>query len=372
MKKVAFLSLPGLENFVKPVADKMSTKYETKLVTENSLYECFRAIQWADIIWLEWANELAWKLTTNKVAAGHMAERQVVVRYHSYEVFYHTPALINWSVVDDVIFVADHVKQIALKDIAPGVRQHVIPNGLDHNIFGYEGKMEDKINTKQLVLFGHLNHKKGLMLLAHCFYDLQACTNNGYHLHIAGDVQDERYSHYLLHIFEKMQLLEHITLHSYIDDVPGFLQDKSHVICSSPWESQNLSVMEGMLCGLKPVVHDFPGAVDIYPEKHIWSVITDFTDIICEHEWNPYRYREWVVANYPLEKTLDKINHIFRMGKVIPEGSGKVVFDKGGLVQRRPPQLSGVDGGRSDSELIDNRVSGKDKSEGTTEGGTPV
>lgn len=315
MKKVAFLCLPGLENFVKPIAEKMRSRYETKLVVDNSLYEGFKAAQWADIIWLEWANELASKLTADTQFAPFFKEKQVIVRYHSYELFHGTPALINWSLVDDVIFVAEHVKILAAKDIFPDVRIHHIPNGLDYNLFGYDGKLNEKENTRQIVLLGHLSHKKGLMLLAHCFHYLQEHTPITYHLHIVGGWQEKRYDYYLTHIFDEMNLASQVTFHNYVEDVRGFLQDKSHIICTSPWESQNLGVMEGMLCGLKPAVHNFPGSYDIYRSDHIWTTIKEFSDIVNSDDWDPVAYRAWVMENYAMEKTLEEINSVFEMGR---------------------------------------------------------
>ena len=333
MKKIAFLCLPGLENFVEPISKNLRTKYNTNLVAENSLYEGLKAIQEADIVWLEWANEMAWKITTSPQLQQLLSERQVIIRYHSYELFHHTPAKINWEMVDDVIFVAEHVKLLAARDLGPSVRVHHIPNGLDHNIFGYEGKLAEKENTRQLVLLGHLNHKKGLSLLAHCFCDLQKKSGREYHLHIAGDTQDKRYDHYFAHIFEQMGIIEDISFHNYVTDVPGFLQDKSHILCTSPWESQNLSVMEGMLCGLRPLVHNFPGSTDIYVEEDIWTTIDEFSELVMDEDWDPEGYRSWVVHNYALENSLGQIDKILSLGRRKQKEHGEVVAHPAPIAQ---------------------------------------
>ncbi|WP_202695329.1 tetratricopeptide repeat protein [Petrotoga sp. 8T1HF07.NaAc.6.1] len=81
--KIAFLCLPGLDNFLKDIVETFSLGYDVKLVVSTDANEITQAIKWADIVWLEWANDLT-IFATNKVP--EIANKKVICRLHSYEV----------------------------------------------------------------------------------------------------------------------------------------------------------------------------------------------------------------------------------------------------------------------------------------------
>lgn len=325
-QKLAFLCIPGLETFVKPFVELFQDKYEIRVCFENSLYEMLKLVHWADIIWIEWANELAIKLTNNKQFVGMVGKKQLVVRFHSYEVFTQMPQMINWDVVTDLVFVADHVFRAAADHIPDDLRVHHIPNGIDMTKYSLNGS---KTDTKQLAFVGHINNKKGPTLLVHAFQQLQMETSNAYHLHIVGDVQDKRYDHYFSHIFSKMGLLEHITFHGFVEDINGFYEGMSHVLCTSPWESQNMGVMEGMACGCLPLIHNFPGSDDIYPEEFIWTSINDFVSMAMGSPYEPEAYRFWVGKNFNLEGIRLQVDKLFEHYKPKPEKPPRPLPDSG-------------------------------------------
>ena len=77
--KIAFLCLPGLDNFLKDIVETSSLGYDVKLVVSTDANEITQAIKWADIVWLEWANELA-VFATNKIP--EIANKKVICRLH--------------------------------------------------------------------------------------------------------------------------------------------------------------------------------------------------------------------------------------------------------------------------------------------------
>ncbi len=60
--------------------------------------------------------------------------KKIICRLHSYEAFTSYIYEINWSNVDKVIFVAEHIKRLVLSKIfIPQHKVYVIPNGIDLN-----------------------------------------------------------------------------------------------------------------------------------------------------------------------------------------------------------------------------------------------
>lgn len=129
-KHIAILCLPGLEGFLKDIVAHLSKDYLVKTCYSGAIAELEDAINWADLVWLEWGNQLATELT-QKVPS--LAEKKVLLRIHSYEVLSGFLPQINWNAINDVIFVAQHIKAIAIKQVpnlAELVDIHIVANGI--------------------------------------------------------------------------------------------------------------------------------------------------------------------------------------------------------------------------------------------------
>jgi hypothetical protein len=91
-------------------------------------------IAWADCVFIEWANELAVELTQKSKV---LAEKQVILRIHSYEVLSGFLQHIVWDKISAIVFVCNHMRDLALKQL-PGLAKpelnppeiFVIPNGV--------------------------------------------------------------------------------------------------------------------------------------------------------------------------------------------------------------------------------------------------
>ncbi|MBE9547442.1 MAG: tetratricopeptide repeat protein, partial [Proteobacteria bacterium] len=110
--KITVLCLPGLQSFLGDIVDFFKTKYDVRTCYSKNNQEIESAVQWADIVWLEWANEMAIHVTNN---VPSVSEKQVICRIHSYEVLNGYLPRIQWSKISKTVFVADHVLKIALE-----------------------------------------------------------------------------------------------------------------------------------------------------------------------------------------------------------------------------------------------------------------
>jgi len=304
LKKVAIICSPGNDNHLSEIADYFKANYETKVCVTNDLEQTFNAIKWAEIIWIEWADNSAINVTRFEQL---LYQKQVILRLHSYEAF--TPYLdyIKWSTITDLVFVADYIKDIVLQKypcIKMNVdRIHVIPNGIDTGRFALSRVKKGR----DLAYLGFLNFKKAPVLLLTAFAELLSlqpdCT-----LHIGGTFQEERYALYLKQMQEQNSLFaKQIKFHGWIEKPEEWLKDKSHIICTSVLESQGKGIMEAMSMGLKPVIHNFVGAGTIYPDKYLWSKVSDFCEMILSDEYNPVEYRDYVTLHYSLPDEIKQI-----------------------------------------------------------------
>ena len=132
--RIAVLCLPGLESFLGDIIEYLKQDYSVKTCYSNNIKELEEVVNWADLVWIEWANELAIEVS-NKINV--LEDKKVIVRLHSYEALSGFLTHIRWQVIDTIIFVAKHIQDIAIKQL-PGLlnkdlnppEMFVVPNGL--------------------------------------------------------------------------------------------------------------------------------------------------------------------------------------------------------------------------------------------------
>ena len=308
MSKIAFISEPGMENFMTPVAQELADRGHTvQSVADGDNQHIVDAVRDSEIVWLEWGNALAMHLTTD---AGLLNQRTVILRIHSYEAFGPWIYYINWERIDHLIFVADHIKDLVLKKV-PKIEKlvaniHVIPNGVDLN----KHKFVERKPGKNLAYAGYLNFKKGPMLLLHAFQSLVQ-NDPEYKLYIAGKFQEERYELYFRQFMDATGIQDNVIFNGWVDDIDGWLEDKQYIVSSSLLESQGMGILEAMATGIQPFVHNFVGASNVYPKEYLWNTIDDFNNLF--DVWSdPLRCREFVEENYSLDSEIDKIESVLK------------------------------------------------------------
>ena len=165
--RILFLEQEGLSSG--GFLDDVYARYNStsQYLKTSDLAEASRAIEEAEFVWLEFASPLTAAATLNLPAVRH---KVVVCRVHGFEVFTDFPGKVDWSVVDHLVFVADH-KRVLFEEHWKNVEvpRSIIRNGINLDRFSVA---PDKHNTKNLLLLGYLNHRKGLPLLMQFFHEL--------------------------------------------------------------------------------------------------------------------------------------------------------------------------------------------------------
>jgi glycosyltransferase involved in cell wall biosynthesis/Tfp pilus assembly protein PilF len=304
--KISVLCLPGLQSFLGDIVDFLKTKYEVRTCYSNISKDIESAVQWADIVWIEWANELTVSLTNHQTL---LDGKYTICRLHSYEAFTNFIGKINWRKISNIIFVSDHIKNIVLQnfpDILDTVKNiHTIPNGINFNKFLFK----ERDTGYNLAFAAHISYKKGPMLLLHAFRELVQ-KDEKYRLFIAGDFQDIRYKLYFDQMIKEMDLINNIQIDGWIKDMTQWLDDKHYIVSTSLLESQQLSICEAMASGIKPIIHNFVGARTIYPEKYIWNTIPEFVQMVSLNNYDSKEYRNFIRENYSSDRQLIQIMKI--------------------------------------------------------------
>jgi len=288
-RRIAFIEEAGVSTgrFLDGIVEGVGADAEVRHVETASLEEAAEAAEWADVVWLEWAHRLT-AAATQRIAC--LRTKPVVCRVHGFEVFTALPEKIDWSVVDRVVFVAEHKRDILVRRLpALGSKSCVIRNGVRLDRFSIA---EGKRNTRHIVAIGHLSYRKGYPLLLQFFHELLR-RDERFRLTIRGDASDPRYEMALRAMITELDLGRHVQLVTeWIDDLDGWLADKSHVASFSLEESFHYGLAHGIAAGLKPLIRAWPEARDIWGDEHVFNDLEGFLELADRETFEPRRYRE--------------------------------------------------------------------------------
>jgi glycosyltransferase involved in cell wall biosynthesis len=303
--KVAILCEDGGASFLTDIHRFLSERYEVRLAVGQSESQTLDLLRWCDIAWLEWCTQQA------ILASQAPKSCRTIVRLHRYEAFRRWPAEVLWENIDALVTVGNSSILERLVVMAPDLESRTrvveIPNGVNPARFPFT----DRPRGKNLACVAHSSFRKQQSLLLHAFHKLHT-IDPAWRLFFAGPLQDDVLAAYLHLLVEELGLGDSVFFTGMQNDVAGWLEDKHYLVSGSLAEGHPVNVLEGMARGLKPVIHMFPGARDLFPEEYLWRTLDEFCERILAPAYEPAKYREFVARNYTLEGQLAKIGALFQ------------------------------------------------------------
>jgi glycosyltransferase involved in cell wall biosynthesis len=230
-------------------------------------------IDWADTVFIDWCVAAAVMFTMIDPGTTRM-----VIRLHSFEAFSWWPHLVDFSRVDDLIFVSDHLRDLCnqvLPQLTDGPRQHVISNAMDLRSYA-RPKDDDARFTLGLVGIGSV--AKDPRWAIEVLRELRK-HDKRYRLVLMGDDPEPKYGkaardYYeaLVADYEELEPSGAVIRLGQVTDVAKALVEVGVILSTSLRESFHCALVEGAASGAVPVVRDWPffagkehGAHSLYP-----------------------------------------------------------------------------------------------------------
>jgi hypothetical protein len=303
--KIAFFCGGDGGGFLDEIAEFTKRRFEAQLFegrTEQDLYEL---MSWSDISWFEWCTDLA-------VMASNLPKVcKTIIRLHRYEAYELWPQQINWVNIDVLITVGNSfVKDALLRSVprlATWTKVVTVPNGVNLEKFSFT----ERKRGKNIAFLANLRMVKNPAFVLQCMQKLHY-IDPGYRLFFGGTFQDGALEQYLRFMVNALDLRDVVFFDGPQEDVRSWLEDKHYIVSTSIIESQGMGLLEGMACGLKPVIHSFPGADQIFPSEFLFNISEQFCQQILSDTYEPGRYSRFVEENYSLQNQLNKINDLLR------------------------------------------------------------
>jgi glycosyltransferase involved in cell wall biosynthesis len=267
-------------------------------------------LDWADVVFVDWCTNAAGLFTAVDPGAT-----RVVVRLHSYEVFAWWPHVVDFTRVDDLILVSDHLREITEKVLpqlaAPDTaRTHVIANAMDLARFQREKTGPDARFTLGLVGVSAVakDPRWALEVLR-----LLRERDERYRLVIIGEGMDRKagaavraYDDLLQPELEQLEAVGAVHRVGQTDDVPGALTEVGVILSSSVRESFHCGLVEGAVSGALPVVRDWPffaalktGPRTLFPADWVVSTPQEAAERILKYTATE---ESWRAATEPAAK----------------------------------------------------------------------
>lgn len=269
------------------------------------LHDIASLLNWSDVAWIEWASELAVAVTNI-----HKRKPNLVVRLHRYEAFADYPYLIRWENVKEVVFVSQFMKRVLNwrgLEIDSFTRTKVIHNGVDLGIFEFK----ERKPGYDIGLAAHINQRKNVALAIQILAELVKIDKN-YKLHIAGEFVDTEYELYIKELIKKCGLEKNVQFYGLVENIAEWWQDKQYLLSTSIHESFGYSIVEAMAMGIKPVIHDFYDAKELFEPQWLFRTVDEAVQMITSEEYDSAYYRAFVQQRYSLDRQVAEFVKLFQ------------------------------------------------------------
>jgi glycosyltransferase involved in cell wall biosynthesis len=220
----------------------------------------------ADAVWTEWANDEAFEAAASGVC------KKLIVRLRGFEAFGPLDQL-EWSNVDALVYESPFLKQL-VEEKLPGLRgfrSHVIPSGIDVANIPFKERKAGPV----VAMVGRGVADKGFQLAFEW-----ARQRSDVQLHVGIALPEPRLLRYLEH-----SKPSNVTIHHRVETVKWLDEiDANYLLSASSWESLGYTIAEAMALGIKPLIHDTPGAELNWGKAFRWRSLSDL-DVYVQKEY---------------------------------------------------------------------------------------
>lgn len=283
--------------------------------------------EWADVIWFDTAdNNLA--SATNPAqaimddAANYqpwdlhdmdLTGKKIICRPIDIEIWqgHHSAAL--WDVIDDVIFIAPHIRELSnYNEAFPGLTEktnvHTIPCGVDLERY----RFEERGPGYDIAVVSEKWISKGTDYILQIALKLKQIDER-YKIHWLGQRSD--YPWELAYFDDFVQHHDlNIEFTNILNDgstVDEFLEGKNYLLHGSHKEGFSYATAEAMAKGIKPVIHRFYGADDLWPGMTWDSIDQAIEAITASENYDSHAYRQYLIdRGYTLPQMMEQFNEV--------------------------------------------------------------
>jgi glycosyltransferase involved in cell wall biosynthesis len=279
--------------------------------------------EWADVIWVEWA-ETAAQLASKRGGKGGEAEfkdiridhilqpdkekydwsgKLLIVRAIDLDVYCGHFRGIKWENVDVLAYSTKHIfeymdREMHFAERFPKLKIVHMPFSINLE----EWTFKKRSAGKNIAWINHNWSGKGFPLMLQALKKLEDETAKKYNysyvswkLHVVCDWSSEHwFKPYIEHIIKELGLTNNVIFYPKQKSIDEFLEGMDYLVSSSYKETFSLITAEGLAKGIKTLTHNWQGAKNVWPEEMVWSSIDEFVEKMLKDDYDSEKYRKWV------------------------------------------------------------------------------
>ena len=293
-----------MNTFFEDIILRLDGEYWSRKISVTDIAQLEKGMEWADICWFEWCDDIIASASAMPVCRN----KKVICRLHRYEAFTRYPARVIWESVDKLVIVTPHLKELLEKNF-PGISKRVdivvIENGVDLDRYSFK-KRDAGYN---IAMVGYLHSRKNPVMLLQIIKKLVE-TDKRYKLFIAGRFQEQLLRLYWEYQVIRMGLSDNVIFDGWQRDISSWLEDKNYLLSTSIHESFGYGIAEAMARGIKPVIHDFLNADEIWDKRFLFNTVDEAVDMILDDSYDSEAYRDFIKSRFNLD---DKVAEIRKL-----------------------------------------------------------
>jgi len=279
-------------------------QYEIRLPKAMNEAELSALVEWCDAIYaLEFSVPFIW-ITQNRPG------KPLAVRFGADEIVDTLIPLARWEHVKGIVFAAPHLRDTALEQWRPKLghcRMEVIRDGLDVSRYPLYGNGPGN----QFAVLQDFTRHTGTDLLLQCM--ARAVSQDpAARFHLAGVLENVRFVTYFIHVVKNTGLNTAFQSHGPQADPAAFLKDKNFCLSTALFEGSPVALLEAMACGIKPLVHRWKGADELFPKEWTFASLAEFGRMAQSREYDPQAYRDYVDAHFNAQKQFAQLDSFLK------------------------------------------------------------
>lgn len=220
----------------------------------------------------------------------------VIARCHDIDMWVGNLAGVRPGFIRHLVFVADHIRRVAEErgEIPDGCQVHTIKHGIDLTKWTFRPKPP---GTKRIGWVGRYDHNKHPELALQILMELP----RDYTLHLVGRRHQAAWQvKYWDSLIKRNNL--NVVFEEDIPDLNQWWEDKDFMLSTSGKEAFGYSIAEAMAKGIKPIIHHFYGAEEVWPEELLYSSVSRAVAEITGGGYAPAAYRNTIGTRYPIDR----------------------------------------------------------------------
>ncbi|MFH0921943.1 MAG: glycosyltransferase, partial [Fibrobacterota bacterium] len=280
--------------------EHLLSQYEIRLPKAMNEPELSALVEWCDQVYaLELDVPFIW-ITQNRPG------KPLAVRLGADEVVDTWMENTRWEHVKGVVFAAAHLRDAALSQWQACLghcRMEVLRDGLDVSRY----PLYNNGPGNQFAVLQDFTRHTGTDLLLQCMARAVA-QDPVSRFHLSGVLENVRFVTYFINVIKDAGLNTAFKMHKPQADRAAFLKGMNFCLSTALFEGSPVALLEAMACGVKPLVHRWKGADELFPKEWTFASLADFGRMAQSREYTPQAYRDYVDTHFNARKQFAQID----------------------------------------------------------------